>query len=434
MTFRAIAERDGSLRVGVAKVDITPVELTALNPIGGTSFTGVHDPIHARVLVLRDGTSEVVLVSAELIECGDMRALRERIEREFGVPATHVMITATHTHNAPRLGSVSPGALAHDGGPESAAYTARVYDQIVGAVRAARASVQPARFGVGTGHAAINVNREAYVDGRWVLGYHLAGPTDPRVWVLRFDSPAGVPLAVVCNYAVHSTVALWTGEVSSDLAGAAVSHVERALGHDAVAMFTPGALGDQNPRVSMEGSCPAGFGPHGRVPTETERAFAYEAVAAQGLVLGAEVVRVARGIDDPTSAVRLHAAEQVVRSPVRKGHDVMAGMVQEDVDTVDLRLSLILLNDVALAGVSGEVTATLYRRLLDRSPLARTILVSIANDRIGYLPDDAAFDRPVHSVNGCPIVRGHAEPAIVQGITRMIREAPGLPGGSPQTA
>jgi len=118
----------GPLRAGVAKADITPSDLTALNPIGGTSFIGVHDPIHVRVLALHDGASEVTLISAEPIECGDMRALRERIERELGIPAAHVMITATHTHNAPRLGTVSPGALAHNGGPESAAYTARVYD------------------------------------------------------------------------------------------------------------------------------------------------------------------------------------------------------------------------------------------------------------------------------------------------------------------
>src|SRR6185295_14120448 len=99
--------------VGAAKADITPAELTALNPIGGTSCAGVHDPIHVRVLVLHDGAGETALISAELIECGDMRALRARLESELGIPADHVMITATHTHNAPRLGPVSPGALAH---------------------------------------------------------------------------------------------------------------------------------------------------------------------------------------------------------------------------------------------------------------------------------------------------------------------------------
>ena len=405
---------------GAAKVDITPTDLTALNPIGGGSFVGVHDPIHVRALVLHDGTAEVALISAELIECGDMRALRARIEAELGIRADHVMITATHTHNAPRLGVVSPGALAHNGGPESAAYTSWVFDRILTALRSARVAARPARFGIGAGHAAININREVYAEGTWRLGHNLDGPTDPRVWVLRLEALTGEPIAVVANYAVHSTVALWTREVSADLAGAAVRHVERAFGGDTVALFTPGALGDQNPRVSLEG-CHGGFGPHGRLPTDDERAFA--AVDAQGLVLGAEVVRVAGGIDDLTSGVRVRAFEDVVPSPVKKGRDVLASMVQEDVGSVDLRLSLILLNDVALAGVSGEVTTTVYRRLAARSPLACTILVSIANDRIGYLPADEAFDRPVHSVNGCPIARGYAEPAIVDGLSRMIAQA-----------
>jgi len=150
---------------GAATADITPADLTALNPIGGTSFVGVHDPIRVRALVLHDGASEVALLSAELIECGDMRALRARIEAELGIPADHVMITATHTHNAPRLGAVSPGALAHNGGPESAAYTSWVYDRILAALRSARSAARPARFGIGAGHAAININREVYAEG-----------------------------------------------------------------------------------------------------------------------------------------------------------------------------------------------------------------------------------------------------------------------------
>jgi hypothetical protein len=103
----------------------------------------------------------------------------------------------------------------------------------------------------------------------------------------------------------------------------------------------------------------------------------------------------------------------------------MPTMRQQAAATVPLRLSLLTLNEVALAGVSGEVVTRVYRRLRSASPLAQTLLVSIANDRIGYLPDDAAFDRPVHSVNGCPIARGHAETAIVDGLLDLIREHAG---------
>jgi hypothetical protein len=110
----------------------------------------------------------------------------------------------------------------------------------------------------------------------------------------------------------------------------------------------------------------------------------------------------------------------ITATPVKKGVDVMADMVQADVPEVNLRLTVFLLNEVALAGVSGEVVTPIYWHLKRRSPLASTILVSIANDRIGYLADDQAFGRDTFEVNGCPIAPGHAEAAIVDGLTDMI--------------
>ncbi|MGW0710318.1 neutral/alkaline non-lysosomal ceramidase N-terminal domain-containing protein [Streptomyces sp. NPDC002643] len=405
------------LRAGAVKAEITPDDLTNLHPMPG-EFTGVHDPLFLRALYLSDGDTETALVSLDLIEAGDITPLRERIQRELGIPADHVVVTATHTHNAPRIADVSPGALAHAGGPESFAYTEVVYDRVVAAIHKARADARPARFGVGTGTADVNVNREQYADGRWTLGHNPEGPSDKTVWVLKFETLDGYPIAVVVNYAVHSTVVFGSGEISGDLAGAACRYIEEHIEGDdhhgdAVALWTPGPLGDQAPRVDL------GL-PFGIAPTERQKARAYAAMDAQGLIVGAEVLRVAAGLTGLASAVRIGAEQRTVPCPVKEGQDVMSTMRQELVDTVPLRLALITLGDVALAGVSGEVVTDIYRRLADRSPLARTLLISIANDRIGYLPDDARFDRPVHSVNGCPIARGHAETAIVEGVSDMI--------------
>ena len=400
------------LIAGAAKLDITPADLTALNPIGGGTFSRVHDPIFVRVLVLNDGTTETALISADLIEAGEMTPVRRRIERELGIPFDHILITATHAHNAPRIGRVSPGSLAHDGGPESMAYTELVYDAMVEALLQARASAQPARFGLGAGTADVNVNRDEYADGGWFLGFNPDGPSDKTLWVIKFETLTGDPIAVLINYAVHSTVTLWTNEVSGDLAGAATRYVEEQFG--GVALWTLGPAGDQDPRIAL-----------GKATgdADRDRAFAFKAMDAQGLIVGAEAVRVARGIKQLTSTARLAAAERVIECPVKKGVDVMDDMKQEDVPFVNLRLSLLLLNQIALAGVSGEVVTSIYWRLKKESPLTSTILISITNDRIGYIPEDAAFDRPTHEVNGCPILRGYAEDAIITGLTAMIESA-----------
>jgi neutral ceramidase len=401
---------EARLHVGAARVDITPADLTELNPIGGGSFSAVHDPIHLRVLVIDDGTTEVALVGMDLVEVGDMRDLRARIDREQGIAADHVAITATHAHNAPRLGDVSPGALAHGGGPEQKVYTAWVYDRAIEAIGAARAARRPARMGIGTGTADVNVNRDVLVDGRWELGENPDGPSDKTVTVLRFDDLDGIPIAVWFNYAVHSTVALWTGLLSGDLAGAAEHWAEDELGV-VVALFTGGTLGDQGPRVSLE---------HATGDARRDRAFAFKAVRDQGAALGMEVVRVARSIDVTRRDVAVHAAERVVPCPTKRGEDVMSDMRQTDDSTVDLRLSLVRLGDVALAGVNGEVVTAIGRRLQDASPLPRTVVVSLVNDRVGYLVDDDAFERNTFEVRGCPVRHGHAERTIVDGLLEMI--------------
>ncbi|WP_406445180.1 neutral/alkaline non-lysosomal ceramidase N-terminal domain-containing protein [Streptomyces sp. NBC_00631] len=419
-TAAAADPATGRLRVGAARADITPEDLTGLHPMPG-EFSGVHDPLFLRALYLDDSETEAALVSLDLIEAGDVSEVRRRVESELGIPADHVVVTATHTHNAPRIAGVSPGALAHAGGPESFAYTEFVYDRILAALRTARDTARPARFGVGTGSADVNVNREVYADGRWSLGHNADGPSDKTVWVLKFEDLTGRPIALLVNYAVHCTVAFGTSEISGDLAGAACRHMEDVLRDDgspgAVALWTPGPLGDQAPRIDLG----VAFGVR---PGERQKELAYAAMAAQGLMVAAEALRVARGLGDLDPAVRLGARQRTVACLVKPGQDVMETMRQEAADTVPLRLSLIRIGDVALAGVSGEVVTEVGRRLRERSPLTRTILVSLANDRIGYLPDDARFDRPVHSVNGCPVRRGYAENAIVDGVLDMLAGRP----------
>jgi hypothetical protein len=405
------AAQAGPLRAGAARVEITPPDLKALNPMGG-SFHAVHDPIYLRALVLDDGRRSVALVSVDLIEVGNTDAVRQRIARELGIASDHVLISASHDHNAPRLGRVTPGALAHDGGPESDAYTAWVYDRMVGALRQARAALRPARLGSGRGQVDVNVNRDAYGARGWGLGYAAQAPSDKTLRVMKVETLDGAPLAVLLNYGVHSTVTLGTREISGDLAGAAERYVEETVGQGVVALWTPAAMGDQAPRVSR---------PQG-LDAQQANAAAYRAMDAQGLMVGAEAVRVAAGIGALQSEVRLAAGERVVACAPKQGRNLMDTMKQQQVDSVPLRLSLILIDRVALAGVSGEVMSAIGTRLYAASPLTDTFLVSIANDRIGYLPPDAAYDLPLFEVNGSPVARGCAESAIVDGLAGMIRE------------
>ena len=408
-----------ALQAGAAKIDITPSDLTNLNPFGGGSFTAVHDPIFARALVLSDGVETVAYVSLDVPEVGNMTPLRQRLEREIGIKSSNIMIAATHDHSAPRIGKVSPGALAQDGGPESLRYSDWVFDRVIAVVKSAKAASQPAMFGLGKGAVDINVNRDQYTPGKgWGLGFDLDGPSDKRVWVLKFETPSGQPIAVLFDYAVHSNVTFGIKEISGDLAGAAERYVEQNGVPGTVALFAMGAAGDQAPRVFHGGQ-------RGDIPRD--RDLAYQANDAQGVMLGAEVARVSNSISHPTSKVRVGAAQREAVCPTKQGVGQMATMTNVQSPTVTLRLSLLMLNEVAIAGVSGEVVTNIYRRIERESPLANTILTTIVNDRVGYLADDAAYDRPIFEVNGSPAARGCAENAIVDGLTGMIRDQALMP-------
>jgi hypothetical protein len=55
-------------------------------------------------------------------------------------------------------------------------------------------------------------------------------------------------------------------------------------------------------------------------------------------------------------------------------------------------LNIILVGDVAFVGIPGELFAELGMEIKRRSPFRYTYVVGIANDYIGYLPDNEAYN------------------------------------------
>jgi hypothetical protein len=409
------------LRIGAARVDITPSNLHDLNSFGG-DFKDVHDPIYARALVMDNGVSTAVIVALDVVEVGDMMPVRQRIQKETGIPSDHIIITASHDHNAPRVGSVTPGGLAHPETKATLDFSAMVYDRIVEAVKTAKASLEPAKVGISTGSADVNINRDEFIEGHgWTMGYNPNRPSEKTVWVMKFVSNDGQPIAILFNYAVHSTVTLGSGRLGGDLGGAAARFVEARYGNKIVALYTMGPAGDQNPRIMFSGN---GGGP--RVPGGQTGAAgiadAFESVNALGLVLGYEVVRVADAITDLSGDANIAAGEKIVSCAVKQGVNQLGDIKQAQVASMPLHLSLILVNDIAITSVSGEVVTNIYLHLKKASPLANTFMLTIANDRAGYIADDAAYDTPYFEVNGTPFARGCAEPSIVNGLVGLINE------------
>jgi hypothetical protein len=296
-------------------------------------------------------------------------------------------------------------------------------------VKQARARLQPARFGAGTGTAHVNVNRREPFPGQGLwLGFNEHGPSDKTVSVFRFDDLSGKPIAFLVNYPVHAVVmGPQNYQISGDLAGAASRFLEeyysgklrprsdggyrlrvsreQPSGNAVVALFTSGAAGDQNPVSMASGED-------------------FTLVNALGQILGEAAVRAASGIRTSESAP-LRAAQRVVTCPGRRvepGPAPRAEYKFTDSDPVDIRLGLLMIGNSAIAAVSGEVLTSIGLRLKRESPFTQTIMVTHANGSSGYIPDDAAYEQVSYEITATRLKPGCAEGAIVNGFLDMMRE------------
>jgi Neutral/alkaline non-lysosomal ceramidase, N-terminal len=421
------AAEGGSLRVGAARVDITPAADAAL-PMAGyggrtEGFRGIHDHVYVRAIVLDDDASQAALVAWESLFVPDAvwAETSRRISADAGIPPERLLLSAVHDHGAPTLPATNAT-------PAQLAYITTVENGAVEAVRRAKAQLQPARFGIGRSTAYVNINRREFSAGRgWWLGFNEDGPSDKTISVLRFEDLTGKPIAFWINYAVHAVVMGPDNyQITGDLAGATSRFVEqhylgndrprsdagmrlrlrpeeRASGDGVVALWTSGAAGDQNPVSTASGED-------------------FTLVDALGKVLGEAAVRAASNVKTTTEAT-IRGGQKVATCPGRRvepGPTPRAEYTFNDADPVNIRLGLLMINDVALAGVSGEVFTVIAQRLARESRVRPTIMVTHTNGSSGYIPSDDSFEPVSYEVTASRLKPGCAERAIVNGFLELI--------------
>ncbi len=399
----------GTLQAGAAKVDITPPADSAL-PLSGYAgrtegFEEIHDPLFIRAIVVDDGKNQAVVVTWDLIFVPEdlWQRVSKTIHDVAGIPTDHILIAATHTHGAPnlsRLEKMPDGSVGRK-------YLDDLPLRAADAVKHAKAALRPARIGYGAGRANVNMNRVARMpEGDWWLGPNPDGPSDKTVGVVRFEDLGGKPIAFLLNYAVHGTV---TGpknyKLTGDLPGACSRFVEDYFGNGVVAAFLAGASGDQDPIY--------------RVGTDLRQ------VELLGRILGEEAVRVGKKIKT-RPGMRIGGAQRVVVCPGRKQANGNSGRQKDgdyvfvDSDPVNIRLGILKLNNIVLAGVSGEVLTQIGTRVKEESPLKATLFVTHANGSSGYIPDDASYERISYEIAVTRLKPGCAENAIVGGLLGMM--------------
>jgi len=149
---------------------------------------------------------------------------------------------------------------------------------------------------------------------------------------------------------------------------------------------------------------------------------------SMGQFLGEEVMHTIKGMKRKLSNPEIFTARKTITCPGRKRLDEgRAGYpgTYEDADSINIRLGLIIIGDIAFSSVNGEVFSPIATRLKRESPYANTMMLTITNGfaASGYIPNDAAFGTYTFEVLSSRLQPGYAENAIVNGILDMMYES-----------
>jgi neutral ceramidase len=449
----------GRLQAGAHKVDITPKPSDL--PIATDS---IRDQLFARAIVVNDGRTCAVLVGLDLGAAGNaiVDDAVPRVVAATGCPGQNIVISATHTHSSNAVGLGQGPPLAKT-----------VADAIVQAAAVAKSKLAPARIGYGTTSVDLNVNRDLFNRKmEWRQEPNPNGPSDKTLAVVAFVGADNVPIGVYTNYAMHPINFYLSGVISADFPGEVSHYVEDLFDGRAVAIFTQGASGDQNPRdfrspttfMAQRGALTQGRGPFlqtigasvdaaaqqgegfnpqrasaGREAIPEANLQAYKKTLARtgdyvrmiGTSLGSGAVRVMRESMPLTDTAHIAALQQTFTCPGRVRLDadnparenVFPGY--KDGPDVNLKVGVLRIGDISFVSVNGEVYSEIAMRLKAESPATKTIVVTLADGstNAGYIYSDAAYSHLTFQVIGSRLKPGCAEGKIVATALDLMRRA-----------
>lgn len=406
------------LQAGVARTSITPfwgVELTGWGYYIERQWKTIRDPISATALAVEGAQCSAMIIALDLmlIDKAFTERTRRIIAEETGLAPESIMLTCSHSHNAPAAGGLRGvgqcDPVYEDWASRQAATAGILAWQSRQAATLKCANVQ-------VGELSFNRTRPN-------------GLIDTTLTVAELQRNDGSPLAVVVNYAAHPTVLtqLHPFAVSRDVPGQICDLIEDTM-PGVTAMYLQGACGDVNfhaefstptrylePAERISGAvhkalrqcesrnsnCTVAFiQRQARLPTRrwTEDEIMLDRREAERRLAENDFTGWREGFgkvmtNNPKDMIRRHAGseEKAVRAMCRfhiEWTDQMLADYLSRPEHLETEVQAIRIGGLHIIGNSAELFSPFALDVRQRSTAEHLMFACYANGRIGYLPDE----------------------------------------------
>ncbi len=463
---RTTSTEPKALHVGAAKSKITPPIGSIMgNSYGMTVAKGVHDDLYARTLVFEQGGVKAAFIALDLISIPHEIIVKTRalIERSTGIPATNIIMAAIHAHAGPQLNPLFWKAIGGLPEQKSQQYHHDLPEMITKSVQLAEAELQPARLSVGTiQENTVNFNRRFFMDdgtfrtnpGRMNPKIvRPAGPVDPDISLVYFESLDSMPIALLVNFALHPAI-VGGDQFSADFPGVVCEQLAKVKGEEMVTVYTNGTSGNINHIDVTKPNQLEGFEESRRIGSilagkVLEKLPSLRPIEVGNLQVGGNIVGIpvpavqanevkwARDIftrlnpdsspfSDIVKAWRLldlfeleggdkarHASTTTI--PLIKGSRELQSQVQ----------AITLGNELALVGFPGDSFVELGLAIKQNSPFPFTVVSEQSgNGTISYVPNRKAFPEGGYEVESARFSPGGAEKLVDASVQMLIELFP----------
>lgn len=438
------AESKPVLSVGFGVSDITPIRPTPMAGYYGVRYsTATHDPLWAKATVLDDGKTKVAIIALDLISTNPwmVRETRKIIEQKLHIPASNVMISATHSHTGPMLYEPDERLLGRFGNQtdEAKQYMIGLPERIAQSALDAQASLKPRSVSYAIGQEQqLAFNRRFFMkDGSvgWNPGklnpniVREAGPTDDALPFVAFYEEPGKLAGLLSSFAIHLDTVGGT-QWSADMPFTIQESLSKVF-PEAHLQYATGTCGDINHIDVRSGNRQGG----------------HQEAARIGTRLAAGILRSWNSLE-PVSSTRLAASHEIVRVPVQshssERSDWAKGILSKvndkqlppfmemveayriaDVEAhpdgfLDAEVQVISLGrQVAWVSLPGEIFVQLGLAIKDASPFAVTSIHELANGSIGYVPTRQAYSQGNYEVISARCGQGSGEMMVDSAIAQL---------------